>query len=262
VFTFGSLFSGIGGIDLGLDRAGMVCRWQVEIDPFCRRVLAKHWPDVPKFGDIRELTGGELERVDLIAGGFPCQPHSLAGKRQASADERDLWGEFARIIRRVKPRWVLAENVPGLLSSESGRFFGRVLGDLAEAGYDAEWSCIPAAAVGAPHIRDRVWILAYPRREHRGQAEQGINQCDCVFPQGKRWAASERSEDRQLVALVPGIHPRASEDWWRAQSGMARSANGVPNRVDRLRGLGNAVVPQVAEWIGRRIVEADAIRDS
>lgn len=138
MLTFGSLFAGIGGFDLGLERAGMSCRWQVEIDPWCRKVLTKHWPHVQKYGDIRELRGDKLEPVNLICGGFPCQPHSLAGKRKASQDERDLWGGFANIIKRVNPRWVLVENVPGLLSSEDGRYFGRILRELATLGYDAE----------------------------------------------------------------------------------------------------------------------------
>src|SRR4029450_2592075 len=119
MLTFGSLFAGIGGFDLGLERAGLTCRWQVEIDPFCRKVLAKHWPDVTRYADIRELDGRTVDPVDVLCGGFPCQPHSLAGKRGGSADERDLWREFARVIREVGPRWVLAENVPGLLSTES-----------------------------------------------------------------------------------------------------------------------------------------------
>jgi DNA (cytosine-5)-methyltransferase 1 len=149
--TFGSLFAGIGGMDLGLERAGMVCRWQVEIDDYCRRVLAKHWPDVPKYGDIREVTGGELERVDLICGGFPCQDISNAGKRAGIDGERSgLWSEYIRLVRVLRPRYVLVENVAALL----GRGIDRVLGDLAASGYDAEWDCIPAAAVGAPHLRE------------------------------------------------------------------------------------------------------------
>jgi DNA (cytosine-5)-methyltransferase 1 len=161
IFTFGSLFSGIGGIDLGLERAGMRCEWQVEKDEFCTKVLQKHWPNTPRYGDIRDLTASTLASVDLIAGGFPCQPHSLAGKRQASADERNLWPEFARIIRSMRPRWVLAENVMGLLSSEDGHFFGNVLRDLAQAGYNAEWFVLSAAQFGAPHLRERVFIVAH-----------------------------------------------------------------------------------------------------
>lgn len=159
--TFGSLFSGIGGIDLGLERTGMQCAWQVEIDGYATQVLQKHWPHVARFRDIRDCGACNLPPVDLVAGGFPCQPHSYAGKRQASADERNLWPEFARIIREIRPRWVLAENVVGLLSSEDGQFFGGVLRDLAQSGYDAQWFCLRASDVGAPHQRERVFIVAY-----------------------------------------------------------------------------------------------------
>lgn len=163
---FGSLFTGIGGLDLGLERAGMSCAFQAERDPHCLKVLARHWPNVPRFTDVREVTHA-AGPVELVAGGFPCQPHSIAGKRQASADDRDLWPEFARIIRELEPKWVLAENVPGLLSSERGRFFGTVLRDLATLGYDAEWESLPAAAFGAPHLRWRVFLVAYANGQGR-----------------------------------------------------------------------------------------------
>lgn len=220
----GSLFTGIGGLDLGLERAGMEIRWQVEIDPFCRAVLEKHWPHVPKYGDIREVKGDELEPVDLICGGFPCQPISVAGRRLGEADPRWLWPEFARIVRVVRPKYVLVENVPGLLV----RGMGGVLGDLAALGYDAEWDCIPAAAVGAPHLRDRVFIVAYPH---------GYDLQTRVF------------EPSRARATKP------STRWGPDKPGVDRALDGVPRRVDRLRALGNAVVPQVAEWIGRMIME-------
>src|SRR5262249_25050190 len=139
----------------------MTCRWQVEVDPYCLAVLRKHWPDVPKYGDIRALTGDELEPVDLICGGFPCQPVSLAGRRRGAADERWLWPEFARLLRVLRPRFALLENVPGLLAG-GGMAEGR--GDMAALGFDAEWDCIPAAAVGAPHLRYRVFIVAYAQQ--------------------------------------------------------------------------------------------------
>lgn len=163
--TFGSLFAGIGGIDLGLERAGWTCRWQVEYDPFCQRVLAKHWPDVARYGDITGIDWSTVEPVDLLAGGFPCQPVSVAGKQLAQADERWLWPEFARAVRDLRPRLVLVENVPGLLAHG----MGDVLGDLAAAGYDAEWRIVSAASVGAPHLRERVWITAHAdsRRDDR-----------------------------------------------------------------------------------------------
>jgi len=256
----GSLFAGIGGIDLGLERAGMECEWQVEIEPFCLKVLAKHWPEVARYEDIREVGSHNLAPVDLICGGFPCQPHSLAGKREASGDERDLWGEMFRVICEVKPRWVLAENVPGLLSSEVGRFFGRVLRDLASVGYDVEWESIPASALGAPHRRDRVFIVAnsecYGRDSRRAERERQ--------PRGIAFDGPGASVADTTGIYVEGQHDRSREEqprrssWWAIEPDVGRVAHGVPSRVDRLRSLGNAVVPQVAEWIGCRIMEADS----
>lgn len=159
MITFGSLFAGIGGIDLGLERAGMVCKWQVEIDPFCQKVLQRHWPNVTRYSDVRECGKHNLEPVDLICGGFPCQDVSIAGERKGLEGERStLWSEYARIIYELKPRWIVAENVRGLLSANDGRFFGTVLEDLARRGYDAEWQLLPANLLGAPHERERMFI--------------------------------------------------------------------------------------------------------
>lgn len=235
--TFGSLFSGIGGIDLGLERAGMQCKWQVELDDYCLKVLAKHWPDVPRYGDIKELDPHDLAPVDLICGGFPCQPVSIAGKRLAQADERWLWPEFFRIVRTLRPRYVLVENVPGLLSAG----MGDVLGDLAADGYDAEWDCILAAAVGASHLRCRVFVVAYPT---------GCYVSEQVSPQSI--IRERRAESRG------GGSNESRPGWWLPEPPLDRMADGVPCGVVRapLKALGNAVVPQVAEWIGRRIVDA------
>ncbi len=156
--TFGSLFAGIGGIDLGLERAGMVSKWQVEIDDYGTRVLEKHWPNVHRERDICQCGKHNLERVDVIAGGFPCQDISYAGRGAGLDGERSgLFFEAVRLVCELQPRVVILENVAALLA----RGLDRVLGTLAEIGYDAEWHCIPAAAVGAPHIRDRVFIHAY-----------------------------------------------------------------------------------------------------
>ena len=274
--TVGSLFSGIGGLDLGLERAGMRTIWFCEIDPFCQKVLRKHWPGVPIYDDVRTIGADSLVRPDVLAGGFPCQPHSLAGKRQASADERDLWGEFARLIGEFKPRWVLAENVRRLLSSEDGRFFGRVLRDLAACGYDAEWNCIPAAAVGAPHIRDRVFILAYPQVGglERGSNGHILHSTPSAYRKGQSAGSGSRGcegdvadaddaglAQRQILRCNAAAQfeaiKRGSGSDWLSEPNVGRVVDGVPSRVDRLRSLGNAVVPQVAEWIGRRIMEAD-----
>ena len=157
--TVGSLFSGIGGLDLGLERAGMEIKWQVENDDYCNRVLEKHWPEVPRFGDIAELTGEELEPVDIVCGGFPCQDLSYAGKGEGLEGQRSgLWFEMLRLIRVLRPRYVFVENVPGILN----RGIDTVLGGLALCGYDCEWDCVSAASVGAWHRRDRIFVVAHP----------------------------------------------------------------------------------------------------
>jgi DNA (cytosine-5)-methyltransferase 1 len=279
--TFGSLFAGIGGMDLGLERAGLECRWQVEIDDYCRRVLAKHWPDVPKHDDVKTFppqgTQPEDWHVDLIAGGFPCQDTSNAGKRAGIDGARSgLWSEFKRIIRLLRPRLVLVENTPGLLS----RGLGRVLGDLAEIGYDAEWDCLPAAALGAPHLRDRVFILAYPdgqRPAMRRASSIAPSQGDGGQNQRRR-RGGDPGQKRlggagQIAAVLPHPESRCARQlrriestegskeawglpWAEGESRIPRVADGVPARMDRLERIGNAVVPQVAEFIGRRLMEA------
>jgi DNA (cytosine-5)-methyltransferase 1 len=174
--THGSLFAGIGGFDLGFERAGIKTVWQVEIDGYCRRVLARHFPHARRFDDIRECWGGEcgfaetrkhyLRKVDVLSGGFPCQDISNAGKRAGIDGERSgLWSEYARLIRELRPRFVVVENVAALL----GRGMERVLGDLAACGYDAEWQSIRASDVGAPHRRERIWIVAYDSQSRSGR---------------------------------------------------------------------------------------------
>jgi DNA (cytosine-5)-methyltransferase 1 len=318
--TFGSLFAGIGGLDLGLERAGMECRWQVEWDDYCQKVLAKHWPDIRRYGDVKKTHGKAycpkvladtkgrrqpgrteqecdpqetdpgrgcnaikpsqmgrgrngncpncLEPVDLICGGFPCQPVSVAGKRKGDQDERWLWPQFLRIIRELRPRWVLVENVPGLLSTDNGRLMGGILRDLAQSGYDAEWDCIPAAAVGAPHLRYRVFIVAYAQGEQGGGLFQfGLwpntraSGQDVANTQVGRLAEREAAEavqhDAECRGIFEGRLNSRHEGWWAVEPQLGRVAHGVPHRVHRLKALGNAVVPQVAEWIGRTILEAE-----
>lgn len=292
--TFGSLFTGIGGLDLGLERSGMTCRWQVEIDGYCNRILAARWPFVRRLSDVRHVCISTVAAVDLICGGFPCQPVSNAGAKRGPADIRWLWPEFARVVDEVRPRFVLVENVPGLLTSSGG---AEIITDLATLGYDAEWGCVSAADVGAPHIRKRVFIFAYARSErvHKqcrwigwqgwqrtvftdgNGSLQHLSDADCErLSIGKKsngtteqfgFEASRRSHTDGL-----GINSKcdmleesgderqergiAERDWWSIEPDVGRMAHGVPKRVDRLRGLGNAVVPQVAEWIGQRILEA------
>lgn len=261
---FGSLFSGCGGLDLGLERAGFTCAWQCEIDDYATRVLEKHWPHVRRWRDVRDFPPmSELPdtsqhgpqqrvlrsvpepladwRVDLICGGFPCQDISNAGKKAGIDGNRSgLWSQFARVIRILRPRIVVVENVSALL----GRGMGRVLGDLADIGYDAEWNCVPAGILGARHFRNRVFIIATASAIH-----------DANGKPARRVFGPERQESRRRWEAIGN---RFSWDGflWSDQPGIPRTAHGIPSRVDRHRVLGNAVVPAVGEYIGRRILQS------
>jgi len=237
--TVGSLFSGIGGLELGLERAGMEVCWQVENDPYCIKVLEKHWPHVRRHTDIETFEGCD---ADLICGGFPCQPVSVAGKQGGDADDRWLWPQMRRVCSVVRPRWVLVENVPGLLSASAGRLFGGVVRDLATLRYAVEWDCISAANVGANHIRDRVFIIGR-------LANDEVREPRSVHGPGRRSGQGSSGG----ACGESGGH-----DHWESEPDVGRVAHGVPKRVDRLKCLGNAVVPQVAEFIGRMIVTADS----
>ena len=298
---FGSLFAGIGGIDLGLERAGMECSWQVEIDPYCAKVLEKHWPNVRRYGDVKTIDWSAVEPVDLVCGGFPCQPVSLAGRRGGQSDARWLWPEFVRCIRDIRPRYVLVENVPGLLAGT--REFGEILGDLVAGGYDAEWDCLPAAAFGAPHLRYRVFLVAYspgsqcdtgsevpgefpgghadrqesnhahrPGEDVADPNQQGELQSGGVVAKERKWVrdGSTNVADAKVFSQRESNHKTDSQpnngqtwsllgsgSWWNIEPDVGRVAYGIPARVDRLRALGNAVVPQVAEWVGRQILAFD-----
>jgi DNA (cytosine-5)-methyltransferase 1 len=269
------LFSGIGGFSLGLERTGgfktvAFC----EIEPFPRKVLAKHWPEVRCYHDVRELTADRLAAdgigIDVICGGFPCQDISVAGKGAGLAGERSgLWSEFARLIGELRPRYAIVENVSALLS----RGLADVLGDLAALGYDAEWHCIPASAVGAPHRRDRIWIVGYPistRLERRFPSRdlelQGETQSDgSARPSSAVLADAKEQLERAGLCTSESFGWRGrfgnrsgagADDWWLSEPDVGRVANGVSSRVDRLKGLGNAVVPQIPELIGRAILAA------
>ncbi|MGC4769220.1 DNA cytosine methyltransferase [Micromonospora sp. DT44] len=272
-----SLFSGIGGLDLGLDRAGMTCVGQVEIDPFCRQVLTKNWPEVPKHDDVRTAAGWWLGAarppVRLVAGGFPCQGHSIAGKQLGTADERWGWPWFRAVVQAVAPEWVLIENVPNLVRTG----LRDVLSDLAEDGFDAWWGRVPAAAVGAPHLRWRLFVIAaHPERVQlrnepgwsRGADRQGPT---VTGNDGAAWALADTSgvdgrawrpwgsplhgdaRDPQPPAGLDGATDRGCP--WPAEPAVGRVVDGVPTGVVRpqLRALGNAVVPQAGEYIGRMI---------
>jgi DNA (cytosine-5)-methyltransferase 1 len=285
----GSLFAGIGGFDLGLTWAGYEIAWQVELDEWCRRVLAKHWPEAERFADIRDCGLHNLSPVDVLCGGFPCQDISVAGRQAGLDGERSgLWWEMWRIIGELRPRYVLVENVPNLLI----RGFDRVLGSLADIGYDAEWGVVSAHDVGAPHLRQRLWIVAYPAGA-RGQARDGDGVGDgngsyrhegvAARPGGEGGAsavalayasgagleghAGDVSDGHQPGRIAPGpdgsVAPEGvceRTEWhhpgWVSEPDVGRVAHGVSKRVDRLRGLGNAIVPQIAYGLALRIKES------
>jgi DNA (cytosine-5)-methyltransferase 1 len=275
------LFSGIGGFSLGLERAGFETVAFCEPNLFCQAILKKHWPTVPVYEDVRELSADRLANdgiaFDVICGGFPCQDISFAGKGAGLAGARSgLWWEFHRLIAETRPKWVIAENVSALRS----RGLDEVLGSLAALGYDAEWHCIPASAVGAPHRRDRIWIVAYPQGagfQTRGSNGLGVD--DRSRGDGWQFASASRETDvadpyeprlegrlRRILQECAGKLPigtsgsRGVAEFWRTEPNVGRVADGVPARAHRLKSLGNAVVPQIPEIIGRVINDPAADR--
>lgn len=229
-----SLFSGIGGLDLAAEYAGFITVGQCEYGDFQTKVLEKHWPDVERWKDIHDLSADEFiwrtgrKEVTVISGGFPCQPHSLAGKRKASFDERDMWPEMRRVISEIKPRWVVCENVWGLLSSDNGLFFKGILRDFAEMGFNVGWCLVSASSVGAIHRRNRLAVIA-----HTSQ----------VRLQGRLFEKKFQETDEQFERICLHLL-RHADTQYLSESAFLRKSDGIPGRVDRTQGLGNAVVPQ------------------
>lgn len=268
------LFSGIGGFALGLRMAGgfetvAFC----EIDKYCQRVLKKHWPDVPVYEDVTTLDYEQfIGQVDIITGGFPCQDISLAGPSAGLSGERSgLFREIVRAIRMVRPRYAFVENVAALLN----RGMGEVCGSMAESGYDTEWDCIPACAVGAEHERDRIWIIAYPDSKWKLQQERGkqdergwignsikenVADIDGARYQRRMQTGKNKENEGDIfprLRFAKYFKRKISRDYWNYQPVLGRGIHGIPNRLDRIKGLGNAVVPQIVEILGRAILEAD-----
>jgi DNA (cytosine-5)-methyltransferase 1 len=287
----GDLFSGIGGFSLAARWMGWETAWFSEIDPYASAVLATHWPDVPNHGDVTMIDFTQVEPVDLLCGGFPCQDISNAGKHAGIEGGRSgLWRHFARAIRELRPRYVVVENVAALLV----RGIDRVLGDLAALGYDAEWTVLSAADVGAPHLRRRIWVVAYPNEQAGGRVLSGRRQQFPAGGEGERDVADSipdtigvgqlqpqgsfqverrrtrhsgetehtederRSEGRTESEVWSRWDAPAGAGWWDVEPPVGRVVNGLPHRVDRLRGLGNAIVPQCAYEIFQAIQAADA----
>lgn len=244
-----SLFAGIGGLELGLERAGMTVVGQVEINPFCRQVLAKHWPDVPRHDDVRTAvewwTSEERPQVDVICGGFPCQDISNTGARAGiTGAKSSLWGNMLHVIRVLRPRYAVIENVAALLV----RGMDVVLADLHESGFDAEWSVVSACAMGAPHTRERLFLLAYANDERvQAGGSEGVRDDKAVAD--RRVGAEHLHAPPVLAGSPRGTH-------WACEPEVDRMADGLSDELDRRRlfSLGNAVVPQVAEAIGQRLL--------
>lgn len=293
MLTVGSLFSGIGGFDLGLEKTGgFKTVWQCEIDPFCNQILEKHWPEVTRYTDIRTMSN--IPHVDVICASPPCQPVSVAGKRRGCKDERWMWGETYRIICEVRPEWVIVENVLGLLSAKDtegkpGGLFTGILRDFSKSGYDVEWNVVSAAFVGAPHMRKRIFLVAHT--EQFGDRSEVVGEKAI----GKDSRRSTSRTNRSSYDVADTYHTRCSEQCgaesdepaqsaieccgrWDPKSGLGRAFDGLSARLDtpwklewkdgvprvtteklyrtkRLKALGNAIVPQCAELIGYYVLE-------
>ena len=279
MITFYDAFAGIGGFRLGLERAGFKCVGSCEIDEYARKVYHKNfgeWPD----RDIRDVSS--INGADMLCGGFPCQDISVAGKGAGLSGERSgLWWELARLIENCSPRLIFLENVPALTT----RGLGDILGFLADGGHDAEWECIPASAFGAPHRRDRIWIVARrawatpnpdsaklrverewekarKAREEKAEPSNESEEKSLANPtevrlqerEDKDGHSGEKSKGGNGNSWGSSDKPRG---FWTIEPAVGRVVDGVPHRMDRLRCLGNAVVPQVVEWIGRRLGESE-----
>jgi DNA (cytosine-5)-methyltransferase 1 len=310
----GSLFSGIGGFDLASELVGWDNLFQVEIDSYCQKVLRKNFPNVKLYGDIKEFKGTDWRgTVDIISGGFPCQPFSVAGKRRGQKDNRYLWDEMLRVIREITPSFIVGENVAGLISMEGGGTLDRILSDLEDEGYATEQFIIPACAIGAWHRRDRIWIVAYDKcmgwkkrsgislgQEEQESEGQELNHiCEEVSSNSNSngweyrgtlgggrqdsldWEQYSKESDKvreewkcefgEISDNVSNPNCKHKQEqfggnklgemleeeafrWsdpksgrqWISEPRVGRVAHGIPNRVDRLKGLGNAIVPQVA----------------
>jgi len=270
VLTHLSLFSGIGGIDLASEWAGFTTVGQCEWADYPTKVLEKHWPDVPRWRDIRTVTKESfyertgLRTVDIISGGFPCQPFSVAGKQKGKEDDRYLWPEMLRVIREIKPSWVLGENVPGILSI-AGK---TVCEDLEREGYTVTVFNFEAAAVGATHRRERIFFVAHTKSNTQGRlpiGERTKESGPCIGGQNVAYTESRQSRESMQRVQQRSWRRLGSDDgksrsiydWWAVEPDVGRVANGISNGVDRLKCLGNAVVPQQVYPILKAIADIE-----
>ena len=269
-----SLFSGIGGIDLAAQWAGIETVAFCEIDKFCQKVLRKHWPDVPIFDDIRTLNKKVLEDagisgIDIVAGGYPCQPYSCAGQRKGEDDDRALWPYMFDRIQEIRPHWFIGENVAGHVTLG----LDGVLSDLESEGYTTQPFIIPATGVGAKHRRYRIFTLAYAEsqrcretREHSKRFKKWVAGCSSILPNAEKYGLQRcgcRSIPRESEISFESLRSNRSNtkwNYWEIEPNVGRVAHGIPGRVDRLKSLGNAVVPQQIYPILAAIAEIEKAR--
>ena len=273
------LFSGIGGFSLGLEATGFFkTKAFCEIDPFCQKVLKKHWPDIPIHDDIRRLKGKHIGTVDIITGGYPCQPFSVAGKQKAEKDPRHLWPEYFRLIKECRPTWVIGENVNGHIKLG----LDSVLKDLASENYSTRAFSISASSIGANHKRERIWIVSYSNSHTKTKR----GECSYVEKKSNKWTNNKkRSRGHDWERCVQETGKHTSDDvaytdntgckkqwqsksdekkqqttkcrsWWELEPNVGRVAHGIPNRVHRLKSLGNSVVPHIPYHIGMSIIKS------
>tara|TARA_B100001250_G_C19812704_1_gene796578 strand:- start:2288 stop:3145 length:858 start_codon:yes stop_codon:yes gene_type:complete len=276
------LFSGIGGFALGLKSTGYFKTVQfVENDKWCQKILAKNFPGVPIHEDVKTFQGYDS---DVVVGGFPCQPFSVAGKQQAIQDDRHLWPDMFRVIKETKPTWVIGENVRNIVSISDGMVLEQVYIDLESEGYEVQSFIIPASAVNAPHQRYRTWIVAHTecmgweQRATQSEKFEGKATPNKFNYSSKRRSIGKAGEDVANTESSIGYDDEAvtrdggsstqevfgngssvsgEGSWWHTEPNVGRVAHGIPNRVDRLKGLGNAIVPQIAYQIGKAIRDAE-----
>ena len=250
------LFSGIGGFSIGLEKAGFETVAFCEIERYCQEVLRRHWPDTPIYDDVRSLTGQQLRadgivRPDVIVGGYPCQPFSVAGKQRGAEDDRHLWPEVYRLVKEIRPTWGIFENVAGHITMG----LDEVLSDLEAEDYAARPFVIPACGVDAPHRRDRVWIVAKNVADSESNGLQGGAKTRRTK---KDWTKSnDQQPERCSSAYQP---PKDRQAVWQPEPNVGRVAYGVSARSHRIKALGNAVVPQIPEAIGRVILEVEGLK--
>lgn len=288
------LFSGIGGFSLGAERNGIETIGFVEKDEFCQKVLKKHWSDVPIIDDIRKVNGKDFGSATIISGGFPCQPFSVAGKRGGTEDDRYLWDEMLRVISSCKPTWVIGENVEGLINIQDGMVLRSVQDDLEREGFQVQCLVIPASGIGAWHQRNRVWIIGCNvsnadsgelhgcistsricRTKHNRMDSNKKRNGNEVWSETERCSSQnterENVSDSDNSRFKQQWQPKSDEkknktlkrcSWWQTQSELCGVPNGVSfelhsDRTNRIKALGNSIVPQIAEQIFRSIIDAE-----